>query len=472
MGKSSANNRKLENALDYSIKLLNSDSTVQECLKLYPNNRKELKGLLVAANNLRHAYPGYPELRPSKLYAKTSREKFLDLVEGGSSLIAHELDRVSDSSRHAPFDATAIFRNYAVAASVALVLFLSVAGLIHVSGNSLPGSPLYGIKRAVENVQLALTFDSESRERLRREFEKRRMAEAKQMEKEKMAVLGYRLENAQAKKKDMDFPGNNQEADSEAGVAEARSGHGGSGSSKPTNSRRGYSRNTEPRARVVVNEPGDSGPDYPEYFEVGGIATSADHISPNGDGEYDILPITVSNASSAEFDVGLYKGSTRAYVIARQTAGKNLNFEWAGRDIYGNRIPDGEYVIRVADRWGHVAGVQAEVVVASLKEIKLVKPIGDIKLDDYGLTFVWEEGDEEYTYRLQLVSDGNPDNKITRDGLRSSGYQPDNELIEKLKLEQGSWKWRIMATNARGEVAVSEYSKFKMLKAPSVARAY
>jgi len=462
MGKSSAHNRKLENALDYSIKLLNSDTTVQECLKLYPNYRKELKGLLKTANHLRHAYPGYPDLRPSKLYAKTSREKFLSMVEGGSALIAHELDRASSSSKPAPFDITAVFRNYAVAASVALVLFLSAIGLVYASSNSLPGSPLYGIKRAVENIQLALTFDSESRERLRHEFEQRRVAEAKRMEKEKMAVLGYRLENDKAKKKGTAKSDDGQDTGGDARVADSRSA---SGLPKSTDSRHGYSRNTEPRVRVVVSRPSDSSPEYPDSFEVGGLVTSGYHISPNGDGKHDSLLITVSNASNTEFDIGLYKGSSRAYIIARQTTGKNLNFEWTGKDIYGNQIPDGEYAIKVADRWGHVASLEAGVVIASLQEIKLESPIGDTELGDSGLTFVWEEGDEELAYRLQLASNDNPDNKITRDGLLSSEYRPENELVEKLK--QGSWKWRVIATDARGRVAVSEYSHFKILKASS-----
>lgn len=455
MAKSSAHNRKLENALDYSIKLLNFDTTVQECLRLYPNYRKELKGLLKTANQLRHAYPGYPDLRPSKLYAKTSREKFLSMVEGGSALIAHELDRAPSSSRPVLFDITAVFRNYAVAASVALVLFLSAIGLVHASGNSLPGSPLYGIKRAVENIQLALTFDSESRERLRREFEQRRVAEAKRMEKEKIAVLGYRLENDKAKKKGTARSDDGQDTDADARVADSRSANE---SSKSTDSRRRYLRSTEPRVRVVVSRPSDSSPEYPESFEVGGLATSGDHISPNGDGKHDSLLTTVSNASNTEFDVGLYKGSSRAYIIARQTTGKNFSFEWTGKDIYGNQIPDGEYAIKVADRWGHVASLQVEVVVASLPEIRLVGPKDNAELGSSGLNFVWEEEDEDHTYRLQLVPDSNPDNPIIKDGLVGGEYQ----LAEKLK--QGSWKWRVISTpDVHGRIAVSEYAHFKVL---------
>jgi hypothetical protein len=63
----------------------------------------------------------------------------------------------------------------ALAAMAALVLVL--AGATSAAGASIPGDPLYGVKRATEDVRLALTFDVEARTQLLSEFTDRRLNE-------------------------------------------------------------------------------------------------------------------------------------------------------------------------------------------------------------------------------------------------------------------------------------------------------
>jgi uncharacterized protein DUF5667 len=63
----------------------------------------------------------------------------------------------------------------ALATAVALVLVF--AGATSAAASSLPGDALYGVKRAGEDVRLALTFDAEARAHLLSEFTDRRLEE-------------------------------------------------------------------------------------------------------------------------------------------------------------------------------------------------------------------------------------------------------------------------------------------------------
>ena len=67
-----------------------------------------------------------------------------------------------------------------VFAAVAIVI-LAGAGVVNASTQSLPGTPLYGIKQVVENTQLVMSPSEESRARLEGEFDEQHS--------EKMPVL-------------------------------------------------------------------------------------------------------------------------------------------------------------------------------------------------------------------------------------------------------------------------------------------
>ncbi len=196
MAKQSVHNKKLDNALDYCIKLISTGATVEECLRLYPNLRKELRELLSVVVGVKHAYPEYPELRPSKLYTKTGREKFLAMIEGGILAIERELFKPKVSHVPTPFSLRELFRKYVGVGVAAAMLVVALGGLLYASGGSLPGSPLYGLKRTIEGVELALTFDKAGKDRLLHEFSKRRLDEANllaRLSKGKTAVLGYKI---------------------------------------------------------------------------------------------------------------------------------------------------------------------------------------------------------------------------------------------------------------------------------------
>ena len=78
------------------------------------------------------------------------------------------------ASRPSRFSFPAILRP---ALAAATILVLVIAGATSAAGSSLPGDPLYAVKRTSEDVQVALTFDEVARMQLLSELADRRLEE-------------------------------------------------------------------------------------------------------------------------------------------------------------------------------------------------------------------------------------------------------------------------------------------------------
>lgn len=73
------------------------------------------------------------------------------------------------------------------ALAAAVLAVLVVVGATSAAASSLPGDPLYGVKRASEDVQVALTFDDVARMQLLSDLTDRRLAELAEIAKERPA---------------------------------------------------------------------------------------------------------------------------------------------------------------------------------------------------------------------------------------------------------------------------------------------
>lgn len=504
MDKANANNKKLESALEYSIKLLGSGATIEECLRLYPNQRKELRELLEVAVSVKKAYLGYPELRPSKLYTKTSREKFLAAIDGDLPTTTHQINEPQETRPVGVFNIKSLLgRTYVVVSAAAAALVILTGGLVYASSDSMPQSPLYGFKRAMESVQLALTFDSESKARLHYQLAQKRIAEAKSMAKvgeKKTAVQIYKEaeENlTQATKIAKTVPSENQDklkgeietlgkttkeqtnkvlnendTDTKTKVAKVTE-PSAMASTDQTTSGNVVSKEDDTQASggVIpksVERPGkrnSTGTDTPSNrslasmipFEVDGVSVSDMYISPNGDKIKDTVVITVSGASNDGFEVGLYRRSTRVAVIAKQAAGRDLDFTWDGSDIDGNKVPDGKYTIKAQNGIGQVAHVTKTIIVDTKPPvIDLIEPSNDISTENHKLRFVWGDAGDVEDYTLHLGSESDPGEVINISGITANFYRLEKPLLS------GDWRWRVVATDKAGNVASSPYGNFKV----------
>ncbi|MCL6471221.1 MAG: DUF5667 domain-containing protein [Firmicutes bacterium] len=459
MSKSGSHNKKLENAFDYCMKLMNSGATIEECLRLYPNLRKELRDLLPVAARLKQAYPGYPELRPSKLYTKISREKFLAAIEGGPDAIERELFKPMASRTSNP-DLGRLVRIYVGAAVVAAVMLMILGGYIYASDDILPGNPLYSVKRTLEGLHLALTFDNKKREELLRQFSARRMDEANRLgrkNKDRTAVLGYKVAKDSSKGKTENRPLNDSTSKGSSSVTPQAS------SSKQTSKKR---RSKAVAVRTAANTTTAAAtatsatykPPVPS-FEVESIDLQPDDCI-NTSKENDIIHIKISGATTAGFEVGIYKDSDKVAVAKPISVNE---FSWDGK-VNGSFVDDGMYSVKVVDSNGRFASATAEIFVASLSDVALQEPEGQVDFEAPAFKFVWSEVTDATAYTLYVKSGSRTVIEKLLDA-RQSQYKPDSSDLQKmLALGQGSFSWRIIATDTNGKLAYSAYKDFTYIR--------
>ena len=133
-------NPALEAKLIECLSALESGVPVEQILSRYPEDAPRLRPMLQIAAALPAA-----RLEPSHESRSKSRKAFL----------AHAAN-LHKAGQRRPFF---LSRPLATLASLALALIVLGGGAVVASASALPGDPLYGLKRAVENVRLSLASD-------------------------------------------------------------------------------------------------------------------------------------------------------------------------------------------------------------------------------------------------------------------------------------------------------------------------
>jgi len=164
----------IETVLDECLACLADGESLEACLARYPQFRGELEPLLRTALTLRKAYA---RPAPSQEALARVRRGFLAEAERRQRALAERKRR--GWLRWQP--QFSLSRGLATALLTLVLLFGLLGGGSIVSANSLPGDPLYGVKRASEKMLLLLTFDAQQRAALERQFESRRVEEVKKV---------------------------------------------------------------------------------------------------------------------------------------------------------------------------------------------------------------------------------------------------------------------------------------------------
>jgi hypothetical protein len=149
----------LEMKLIECLDALAQGEAVERILARYPQEAAQLRPLLETANSL-------PALRmePSEAAKIKSRQQFMAQAD--------LLRRTAPRKRMGLLPR--FVTGFAAAAVVAVVLS---TGAVAASGTALPGDPLYGLKRTVEDVRLQSASSPTQRQELQHEFEQRRVDE-------------------------------------------------------------------------------------------------------------------------------------------------------------------------------------------------------------------------------------------------------------------------------------------------------
>jgi len=169
--------RGIESALDKCLSCLKKGDSIEACLAEHPSLADELEPLLQTALRAQ-------QLRGSRALSEAAlaagRSEFLRKAAALRASTAQNrqgvFSRLADGLR-ATWNGLTMRKGTLTIIATALLLFGLLSGGTMASANSLPGDPLYPLKRASERVQLALTFAEETKAELLTSFEKRRVEE-------------------------------------------------------------------------------------------------------------------------------------------------------------------------------------------------------------------------------------------------------------------------------------------------------
>jgi len=185
---------KLEAILDECLHDMSTrGETIERCLQRYPQHAGQLASLIQVADHIWRT--SHPTLSVSATKAIERR-----LLERATEL---RRSRAKPSRWSLPFSLRPLGT---VAATLIVVLALVLAGgggIVYASTDSLPGSPLYSVKRATEQVQLFLAPTGTKRAVLHTEFAQRRLEEVQalaeikgQVDEEALAAIAEETELA------------------------------------------------------------------------------------------------------------------------------------------------------------------------------------------------------------------------------------------------------------------------------------
>ncbi len=152
--------KNFEDILDDCLeRLLVNGETVEDCLAVYPQQADDLKPLLQIALDTKKA----ATIEPSPEFRARARYQF------------HAALQETASPKSSPFS---FWRaRWATVLTTILVMLLASGGMVAAARTSMPDSPLYPIKLAVEQLQIRLTFSDVGKANLYAQFADRRVTE-------------------------------------------------------------------------------------------------------------------------------------------------------------------------------------------------------------------------------------------------------------------------------------------------------
>ena len=158
--------REFDNMLDECLeRLLVKDETIEQCLRSFPKYADELKPLLETALATKQA----SAIQPRPEFRDRARYQFYSALQ--------EMGR--KESR--PFFSWGGQPRWAAVVAITLVLLLTSGGTVAAASGSMPDEPLYPVKLATEQAQLALTPSTLGKAELYTKLTERRVAEIVRM---------------------------------------------------------------------------------------------------------------------------------------------------------------------------------------------------------------------------------------------------------------------------------------------------
>jgi hypothetical protein len=184
-------NRKLDWVIDECLsRVQTGDETVKDCVQGYPELKDVLEPLL--ALTLRVNETLAPE-KPDAQFVRNAKIRILNRVSASTASISSE-NHQPKRTRRIDFRRRR-WSTVIAGIVIAAMLFGSGFGMKQASASALPGDTLYPVKRAGEEIQLALSFTANGDIALLYEFADYRLEEAQTLSEEgRFDDLGIALE--------------------------------------------------------------------------------------------------------------------------------------------------------------------------------------------------------------------------------------------------------------------------------------
>jgi hypothetical protein len=161
-------NNNFDNILDECLERIIKGETVESCLKLYPEQAKELEPLLKTAVSARVM----SSIQPRAEFKVRARSEFQAAVREIQS---------KKSQKVSIFSWLQWRPAWSIAAGTAAVVVIALVSMVAAAGNSMPNDRLYSLKIVTENVQLAVTPSEIGKAELNAKFADKRVDELIQM---------------------------------------------------------------------------------------------------------------------------------------------------------------------------------------------------------------------------------------------------------------------------------------------------
>lgn len=145
--------------LNECLERLAKGDTIDQCLQRYPEQADELKSLLQTALAVRKT----SAIQPRAEFKARARYQFRSALQEASSRKSRP--------------AFGWFPRWATVTAIVIGILLLGSGTVAASGYSMPDSPLYSLKIATENAQIALTRSDLGKAELNAKFADRRVTE-------------------------------------------------------------------------------------------------------------------------------------------------------------------------------------------------------------------------------------------------------------------------------------------------------
>ncbi len=168
--------KEFDQILDTCLDLVLRDGeTVESCLRRFPQQADEMGSLLQVALDARQVL----EFTPSSVSKTRARLMLSDAID------RYEARRWSRRPGRVLAALSGLFagpyRWAASATAAVLLVVMGGAGIVGASSNTVPGHPLYSVKRVVEQGRMFFTFDDNAKARLHADLADKRFKELQEV---------------------------------------------------------------------------------------------------------------------------------------------------------------------------------------------------------------------------------------------------------------------------------------------------